>query len=200
MRESVRPGDTVARFGGDEFVVIMESLDAPEDAIEVVNSVSAALHPRFAAANGVSYVSASIGIAFTNAEKFDPEVLVRNADTAMYHAKSSGKSAYALFQPDMNDRLTERVELELGLRLALEQHQFRGCYQPLVDLQTGHLAGVEALVRWQHPEKGLIAPGKFIPIAEENGLIIPLGYWVMEEACRKQSRGDRRIPTMAHSS
>ena len=198
LKSCVRPEDMVARLGGDEFLIVIDTVENVKAVIDVAQRVLEGMNTGFFLQAGQGFTSSSIGIAYTEAASFEPEILIRDADTAMYQAKSSGKAAYALFEPDMNDRLSERVEMEVGLRLALEQQQFCVHYQPLIDLKTGHLTGVEALVRWNHPEQGLVVPGKFIPIAEETGLIIPLGYWVLEEACRQTVRWKAAYPEHGH--
>ncbi len=194
LGECVREGDTVARMGGDEFTLLLEGLDGPEDARAVAERVLEELAPPISLPVGKVFVGASMGFAYVTAgERAD--VVMRDADTAMYHAKAAGKGTCVSFTPDMNDRARQRSEIEAGLRQALENEELRVYYQPLMDLHSGRLTGVEALVRWQHPEKGLIFPANFIPIAEEVGLVVPLGYWVMEDACRCVKGWMERYPS-----
>ena len=184
LRDSVRTGDTVARFGGDEFAVLVESIVARADAETVACRIVEAVGAPVFIDGRELHVGASIGIA-SAADAADMEQLMRNADLAMYKAKSGGGSGYAMYDPQMHNALVQRLELEADLRVALERAELALHYQPTVDLATGEIVGFEALVRWHHPTRGVVAPFDFIGIAETTGLIVPLGRWVLAEACRQ---------------
>lgn len=181
--QSTRPSDTVARLGGDEFAVLLERVAITAEVQRVAESLIEALGNPFSL-NGMEVrVAASIGVAFSTTAA-GAEALLGNADIAMYHAKAAGRNRYAVFEPQMQDVLHERLRLEADIGRALAANEFFLEYQPIVDLGTGSLLGVEALVRWRHPRGDVLMPGQFIPVAEECGQIVKLGRWVLAEACR----------------
>jgi diguanylate cyclase (GGDEF)-like protein len=184
---SVRRTDTVSRLGGDEFVILLSQVEHEEDAATSARKISRALAAPHLIDNKSLDVSASIGGSTYPCDGGDAETLLNKADTAMYDAKQHGRNNYQFFRPEMQARLVQRQSLELGLRYALGRNEFLLHYQPKLDLLTGKISGVEALIRWAHPQRGTVYPAQFVPIAEECGLIPSIGQWVLLEAC-KQSR------------
>jgi diguanylate cyclase (GGDEF)-like protein/PAS domain S-box-containing protein len=181
----VRKSDTVSRQGGDEFVILLSEIKHPGDAAISAAKIIAELKKLHGIAQHTLYVTASIGISTYPEDGEDSETLIKNADTAMYHAKDEGRDHYQFYEKEMNLRAVQRQSLEGQLRYALEREQLVLHYQPKVNLKTGAITSIEALVRWQHPERGLLLPGQFLTIAEDSGLIIGIGKWVLGEACRQ---------------
>ena len=181
----VRHSDTVSRHGGDEFVVLLSEIDRADAAAASAQKILNALVAPHDVSHHQLHVSATIGISIFPDDGTDAETLIKCADTAMYHAKTVGRNAYHFFEADMNARAVERQQIEVGLHHALARGEFVLHYQPKIDLNTGAVTGAEALIRWIHPERGLMFPKDFVPVAEDCGLIIPMGRWVVREACRQ---------------
>jgi diguanylate cyclase (GGDEF)-like protein/PAS domain S-box-containing protein len=194
LQGHARPGDTVARLGGDEFGVLLEDIAAAE-AVRSAEALLEGLATPIVLRDRDLTPTASIGIAIAAGE--DAEALLRNADTAMYAAKRQGRGRYALFEPAMHASVVERLDLAADLSRAVEKGQLHLCYEPQISLESGRICCLEALVRWRHPTRGEVSPGEFIPLAEETGMILPIGRWVLREACRQVKAWQERWPTPA---
>ena len=198
--DCVRGSDTVSRQGGDEFVVLLSEVEQSEDAAITARRMLQAVAEAHSIDQHDLHVTTSIGVSVYPDDGLDAETLIKNADTAMYQAKENGRQSYQFFKPAMNVRAVERQSIEESLRRALERQEFALHYQPKINLKTGEITGAEALIRWTHPTRGPVPPAQFIPVAEDCGLILPIGNWVLREAC-KQARAwvDAGLPlaTMA---
>ena len=196
LRGCLRPEETLARFGGDEFIALLEDVENPGDAVLVAERIEEGLREPFAVEEKIFVVTASIGIALSTTRTKRPEELLRNADVAMYRAKEKGTPKYALFDTKMHESVLMRLELENDLRRALENREFSLHYQPEIRIgEADKIVEVEALLRWKHPRRGLMLPEQFIPLAEETGLIVPIGRWIIKEACRQGKEWQERYPS-----
>ncbi len=185
LERGLRPEDTIARMGGDEFTILLEDIEDTDAVEQIAARIQMEIAAPFQMGDQLIYTTASIGIAFSDSHYASPEEMLRDADTALYQAKGLGKSCHAVFNATMHDQAVKLLELRTDLVQALERNEFRVFYQPVVSLRSGRITGFEALVRWQHPTYGMLAPGQFIAVAEETNLICPLGLWVLREACTR---------------
>ena len=185
LTKSLRRADTVARLGGDEFAVIVEDIDGPEDAISIADNLTTILAHNVRLDDQETYTGASIGIAIYPDDGDDARTLLKNSDTALFRAKERGRHGFQFYKPEMSVTAMERLELENSLRKALERDEFVVHYQPTIDLHKNEVVGVEALLRWQHPEKGIINPCDFVPLTEDCGLIVPIGEWLIRTVCKQ---------------
>ena len=193
LETCVRPADTLARLGGDEFAILLEDMLHAADAVMVAERIVEVLKEPFDLEGKQLFVQASIGIVTDISPDAETDQLLHNADTAMYVAKSHGRGGYEIFEPRMQEALRRRLELKTDLNRAVDKSEFSLSYQPMLELGTGTIHGVEALLRWQHPTRGLIPPLEFISLAEDTGVILPLGRWVLREACRQAKSWQKKF-------
>jgi diguanylate cyclase (GGDEF)-like protein/PAS domain S-box-containing protein len=204
LTAGVRETDTVSRQGGDEFVILLSEVQDRDDVSAAAAKILAAVTEVHRVGKHELHVTGSIGIAVFPDDGTDAETLIKNADIALYYAKDHGRDNFQFFMPEMNARIVERQALEGSLRAALDRREFVLYYQPKVNLETGAMIGAEALIRWQHPDRGLVRPERFVPVAEDSGLIVPIGQWVLREACRQacawQAAGLEPVPVSVNIS
>jgi diguanylate cyclase (GGDEF)-like protein len=194
LAASLRPHDTIARLGGDEFAILLEDINGLSNAAYIAERIGAEMAAPFSVGGHEVFVTGSIGIAIGAVEYEQPEQILRDADTAMYKAKSSGRGKVAVFEQGMHTHAVERLRLETDLRRAIERDEFVVFYQPIMSLKTNAVSGYEALVRWQHPERGLLNPGDFVQMAEETGMIVFIDRIVLREACRQMQEWLMQFP------
>jgi diguanylate cyclase (GGDEF)-like protein len=200
LRGCTREPDTIARLGGDEFAIIMTQIQQPMDAGTLCRRIRNSVNQPYQIDGHQIVTDISIGISIAPLDGLEPDLLLKNADMALYGAKDDGRGTYRFFEPEMNTRMKARRDLEMNLRSALQNKEFELYYQPLVNLKTNEISAFEALLRWNHPTRGMISPAEFIPIAEETGLIIPLGEWVLNMACRETIRWPDHIKVAVNLS
>jgi len=200
LTEIIRIEDTVSRMGGDEFTILLTQISSEADAASIASKILTLFKTPFDLGGHNIHLGASVGIALYPNDGDSPDTLIRNADTAMYHAKEQGRNNYQFFTTEMESRVRERVILEADLRKGLERDEFKLYYQPIYSLKTETIIGFEALIRWQHPDSGFMSPAKFIPIAEERGLIIPIGEWVLRRACQQLDQWSRQTDNPLYMS
>jgi predicted signal transduction protein with EAL and GGDEF domain len=200
LREILRGPDVVARLGGDEFAIIQSGVTTETQAAKLAKRVLRAIGQPHHVLGREVRAAASIGIVLAPSQGRDPDELLKNADLALYRAKASGRGAYAFFQPEQDQKLGERRSLEGDLRTAIEEQQFELYYQPIIDLERKEVMGFEALMRWHHPQRGIVSPGDFIPLAEETGLIVEMGAWALQQACQEATTWPQHIKVTVNLS
>ncbi len=200
LRRCTREPDTIARLGGDEFAIIMTGMERPTDAVALAKRIRESITKPYHIDGHQILADISIGVSLSPIDASEPDQLLKNADMALYGAKGDGRGTYRFFEPEMDAKMKTRRELEMDLRNALVNAEFELYYQPLVNLKTNEISAFEALVRWNHPTRGLISPAEFIPVAEETGLIIPLGEWVLRRACEETAKWPAHIKVAVNLS